>query len=261
MTDTPLEAVLKRDRAVVLAGIVAITALCWIYLVRMAQAMATMPMSVGDAMAMTQVQAWTPSYFVMMLLMWVVMMIGMMTPSAAPMVLVFARFNRTRQEKGQPFVPTGAFLSGYLLIWSAFSLGATVLQWGLDRAALLSPMMVSTSPALGGGILIAAGIFQLTPAKNACLTHCRSPMEFFMTGWRDGVAGALRMGLEHGFYCLGCCWILMCLLFFGGVMNLVWIATITIFVLLEKVLPHGLALGRITGVALIAAGLVVITQA
>ena len=260
MTDTPLEAVLKRDRVVVLAGIVSITALCWVYLVRMAHAMADMPMSMGDAMALTQVQPWTAAYFTMMLVMWIVMMIGMMTPTAAPMVLVFARFNRTRQERGQPFVPTGAFLAGYLLVWTAFSLAATLLQWALDQAALLSPMMVSNSPAFGGGILIAAGVFQLTPAKNACLAHCRSPMQFFMEGWRDGVGGALRMGLEHGTYCMGCCWILMCLLFFGGVMNLVWIATITIFVLIEKIAPHGLAIGRVTGVALVAGGLFVIAQ-
>jgi predicted metal-binding membrane protein len=190
--------------------------------------------------------------------MWVLMMIGMMVPSAAPMVLVFARYSRQRRDRSQPYTPAGAFLAGYLIVWTLFSLGATTLQWALDRAALLSPMMVSTSPSLGGGILIVAGVFQLTPYKSACLKHCRSPLEFFMKSWRSGVGGALRMGFEHGVYCTGCCWILMCILFVGGVMSLLWIGGITIFVLAEKLAPFGISLARVSGVALILGGTFVV---
>ena len=251
---TPLELVLKRDRIVVLAALIGVTGLAWVYLIMMAVAMADMPASMGDAMAMTQIKPWSASDFVLMFLMWAVMMVGMMLPSAASMILIFATFNRKQHAEGRPFVPTGVFASGYLLVWTAFSVIATVLQWGLDQAALLSPMMVSTSPLLGGGLLIAAGVFQLTPFKNMCLEHCRSPLEFLMTGWRKGTRGALVMGLHHGAYCLGCCWFLMMLLFFGGVMNLLWIALITIFVLLEKALPYGSLMGRLISPFMIAAG-------
>lgn len=269
---TPLESILKRDRAIVLVALAGVTAVCWAYLVWMAMMMESMPQvmpesmpqsmptTMGDAVAMTQIRSWTATEFVLMFVMWVIMMIGMMVPSASPMVLLFAAYNRKRAEQNQPYVPTAAFLSGYLIAWTGFSLVATILQWALDQAALLSPMMVSTSPLLGGGILIAAGVFQLTPMKDACLRHCRSPMQFVMQNWRNGTGGALRMGLDHGIYCMGCCWILMALLFFGGVMNLLWIAIITIFVLVEKAAPFGLALGRACGVALILGGAFVILQ-
>ena len=262
MNDSALETVLKRDRLVVLAGLAGVTLVSWVYLVDMARDMAamSMPMNMGDAVAMTRIRPWTTGDFVMMFTMWAVMMVGMMTPTAAPMVLVFARYNRQQQGTGRPYVSTGAFLTGYLIAWTGFSLVATVLQWALDQAALLSPMMVSTSPLLGGSILIGAGVFQLTPAKNACLAHCRSPLQFFMENWRSGTAGALRMGIEHGVYCLGCCWILMGLLFFGGVMNLLWIATITIFVLAEKALPFGVWVGRVGGVLMAFFGLFIIFQ-
>ena len=201
-----------------------------------------------------QIRAWTPRYFAMMFLMWAIMMVGMMVPSAAPMVLVYASFVR-KNEGATPYLSTGAFLGGYLLVWSAFSLVATTLQWGLDTAALLSPMIVSTSPWLGAGLLIGAGVFQLTPWKNACLVRCRNPLQFFMQHWRKGTFGALRMGLEHGAFCIGCCWLLMGLLFFGGVMNLLWIAVITAFVLLEKIVPLGAAAGRLAGVLMIMSGI------
>jgi predicted metal-binding membrane protein len=152
-------------------------------------------------------------------------------------------------------VPTGLFLLGYLIVWIGFSALAAVAQWILHATALLSPMMVSTSPILGGAILITAGAFQWTPLKNACLTHCRSPLNFLMTGWREGKRGALAMGLKHGAYCTGCCWFLMALLFVAGVMNLWWIAIIAGFVLLEKVAPRGLWVGKIAGLALATWGL------
>ncbi len=258
MSDTTvLEGVLKRDRAIVIAALVGISLLAWLYLVDMARDMSAMDMPMGEAMEMTQISQWTPGYFVMMFLMWAIMMVGMMVPSAAPMVLVYASFVR-KKEKAAPYLSTGAFVVGYLLVWTGFSLAATFMQWGLDEAALLSSMMVTTSPLLGAGILIAAGVYQLTRFKSACLVHCRHPVQYFMAHWRKGRIGALRMGLHHGAFCLGCCWFLMMLLFFGGVMNLIWIAAITAFVLLEKVIPEGALAGKIIAPLLILMGLFVL---
>jgi len=187
--------------------------------------------------------------------MWAVMMVGMMVPTAAPMTLVYAAVARKAARQGTKVAPTAAFVAGYVAMWTLFSLGATLAQWGLDSAALLSPMMVSNSPKLGAALLFAAGVYQLTPWKDSCLEHCRAPAHFISANWRPGVAGAFRMGVVHGAYCLGCCWILMGLLFLGGVMNLLWIAAITLFVLLEKILPAGALAGRIAGLAMIAAAL------
>ena len=256
--NSALETVLKRDRMVVVSGLVGVTALAWIYLVIAAATMADMPDTVGEAMALTQVRPWTATQFVLMFLMWAVMMVGMMVPSAAPMILLFALVSRRSREKDQPFVPVGVFAAGYVIVWSGFSVAATLLQWALDQAALLSPMMVSASPVLGGALLIGAGIYQLTPLKNVCLKHCRTPVSFIAGHWRPGAGGALRMGIEHGAFCVGCCWVLMGLLFVGGVMNLLWIAAIAVFVLLEKLAPYGAQGGRLSGLALIAAGLLVI---
>jgi predicted metal-binding membrane protein len=217
-------------------------------------------MGMGMSMAMPKMQSWSLMDFVSMFLMWAVMMVAMMVPTAAPMILIFANVNRKRQEQEQPYVPTAVFLSGYLLVWTGFSVLATLAQWGLHEAALLSPMMVSTSPILGGILLLAAGIFQWTPLKYACLKHCRSPLSFLMTDWREGYRGALIMGLKHGSYCTGCCWFLMALLFVAGVMNLLWVATITAFVLVEKAVPRGDLVGRIAGVALCIAGLIMLVQ-
>src|ERR687894_1292234 len=182
---------------------------------------------------------WTAAHFAMMLGMWAVMMVGMMLPAAAPMVLFFAAFARRSREQGHRVAPVGTFVAGYLAVWSAFALLATSLQWGLDRAALLSPHMAAVSPVLGGAILIAAGLYQWTPLKDACLGLCRSPVAFVMGHWRPGTAGAFRMGVEHGALCVGCCWALMALLFVGGVMNLLWVAAITAAVLAEKLAPRG----------------------
>jgi predicted metal-binding membrane protein len=209
-----------------------------------------------DAMDMSAMalHPWTARDFAMMLLMWAVMMVGMMVPSATPMALVYASVERKARRQGTPVAPTFLFVSGYIVMWCLFSVGATAAQWALERAALLSPSMVATSPALGAVLLGAAGVYQLTPAKDACLRHCRSPALFLAEHWRPGLAGALRMGLEHGAWCLGCCWILMALLFVGGVMNLLWVAAIALFVLLEKALPLGDRGGRLAGWAMLAAG-------
>jgi len=197
----------------------------------------------------------------LMFTMWIIMMAAMMIPSAAPMILVFATINRKRREQERPFVPTGIFVLGYLVVWGGFSAVVTALQWRLHETALLTPMMVSASPLLSGATLMAAGLFQLTPLKHVCLQHCRAPLSFLLTNWRDDFLGVFRMGLQHGTYCLGCCWLLMALLFVVGVMNLVWLAVLTVFVLLEKVAPAELRLSRVTGLLLIAGGLWVVTEA
>jgi len=205
-----------------------------------------------SAGAMMEMQrAWSTSYFILMLFMWWVMMLAMMLPGAAPMILLYSAVNRKNRERGNAFAATGIFVAGYLVTWSVFSFLATILQWTLEQAALLSPMMASTSVWFGAGILIAAGVYQFTPLKQACLKHCQSPLSFLMNHWRPGQWGAVIMGLEHGVYCLGCCWLLMGLLFFGGVMNLFWIAGLAVFVLIEKLLPSGAWVSRIGGALLI----------
>jgi predicted metal-binding membrane protein len=253
---TPSETLLKRDRLIVLAALFGIGALAWVYMVREARAMANTGVCCCAGMKMSgpDMDAWSPIQIVPLFLMWTEMMVAMMIPSAAPMILVFASVNRKRRADERPFVPTGIFLLGYLAVWTGFSALAAVTQWALHSRALLSPMMVSTSPILGGTLLCAAGVFQWTPLKNACLTHCRSPLGFLMADWREGKFGAFVMGLKHGAHCTGCCWFLMALLFVAGVMNMWWVAIISILVLLEKVAPRGLWLGRIAGVFLVGWG-------
>ena len=254
-----LEAVLRKDRRTVFLGIIVVAALAWAYILYLAWQMQGMEMAaMGNGMAMAQVRPWTGVDFGLMFLMWAVMMTAMMVPTASPMILLFARVNRNRREQDKPYVSTGIFLVGYLIVWSGFAVLATTAQWGLGSLALLSPTMAGTSAFLGGGLLIAAGAFQWSPVKYACLSKCRTPLGFLMTEWRDGKDGALRMGLKHGFYCLGCCWVLMSLLFVLGVMNLLWIAALAVFVLIEKVSPWGHTVSRVTGVGLIGWGLYLI---
>jgi predicted metal-binding membrane protein len=246
-----LEFVLKKDYVVVLAALAGMAALTWGLMIQEARGLpgACCQLVAPDA------RQWDISTVPPLFLMWANMMVAMMIPSAAPMVLTFAMVNRKRGQSDWPLGPTGIFLSGYLSVWVAFSLLVAVLQWMLHAGALLSPRMVSSSPIFGGALLIAAGIFQWTPWKRACLTHCRSPLTFLMTGWRDGKSGAWVMGLQQGAYCTGCCWVLMLLLFVAGVMNLLWIAVITVFVLVEKFVPKGLWLGRMAGAGLIGWGI------
>jgi predicted metal-binding membrane protein len=248
----------RRDRVAILAGLAGVSALAWVYLIVMAAGMDGMAPAPAE---MVRVRAWSALDFALMFAMWAIMMVGMMVPSAAPTALVYAAVARKAAREGTPIAPTAAFVSGYVAMWTLFSLAATVAQWALDRAALLSPMMVTTSPALGAALLVGAGAYQLTPFKDACLRHCRAPAQFISEHWRSGTWGAFRMGLEHGAYCLGCCWVLMGLLFFGGVMNLLWIAAITLFVLLEKVIPLGAPGGRVAGAAMILVGGVALWQA
>jgi predicted metal-binding membrane protein len=207
---------------------------------------------------------WTPGHALVMFSMWWLMMIAMMLPSAAPMVLLHAAVTRkgfARANDTGPDCPsyrlhltTTAFIAGYLSIWGAFSLVAVVAQWALERGELLSAMMISTSKLLSSGLLLGAGVWQLTPFKMGCLRNCRSPISFLSTHWHPGVVGALRMGTEHGVSCLGCCWFFMVLLFYGGVMNLIWIFGLALLILAEKMMPAGVVFGRVTGLLLITWG-------
>lgn len=252
-------AVPRRDRLTILIGLGGVTLLAWLYLVIASGHMATMPgMSMEDMAGMMELRPWTGFDFFLLFLMWAIMMVGMMVPTAAPVTLIYAAVARRAASQASPIASTAIFVAGYLAIWTLFSAGATLIQWALEQAALLSPMMVSTSPLLGAGLLIAAGIYQFTPLKNTCLTHCRAPAHFLSGHWRNGAMGAFRMGLEHGAYCLGCCWALMFLLFLGGVMNLLWVAAIAVFVLLEKIAPCGDRGGRAAGAAMILLGLVML---
>ncbi|WP_145979730.1 DUF2182 domain-containing protein [Chelatococcus daeguensis] len=302
-----LEAVLKRDRAVVIATLTVVILLAWAYLAWLAAAMDhrgvdhagmdhgnmdhTMPAAPGTeaptgghaGMDMTgtmdktmdktmdmggmdmgtpkaplapALAPWRPGEAALMATMWFVMMVGMMLPSAAPMLLLYARVGRQAEASGKPFAATGWFAGGYLAAWALFSLLATTAQWTLQSLALLTPMAALASRSMGGLVLIAAGLYQFTPLKGACLSKCRSPLAFIQShgGFRRDPGGAFALGLRHGLYCIGCCVALMVLLFVGGVMNLLWVAGLAILVLGEKVLPFGTLLARVAGAALIAAG-------
>lgn len=274
--DATLEAVVKRDRLVAAIALTAVFTLSWAYLLagagmgmsafemtRVSQLESAMGMSAEGMAGMTVMTpaVWTPSYAVLMFFMWWVMLVAMMLPSAAPMILLFASVNRKQRDAGHRHVATSMFASGYLAAWAGFSLLAVILQWRFERTGSLSPMVVANNAVLGDFLLLAAGIYQLTPIKHACLRHCQSPIAFLSTHWRRGTRGALRMGLLHGAFCVGCCWVLMGLMFFGGVMNLYWIAGLALFVLLEKTVPAGHWLGYATGVALLVWGTAVLAGA
>lgn len=244
----------RRDRLITLASLAGVVGLAWLYLWFAAASMGSMPMasgSMGSAMVAT---AWSANALLMTFLMWSIMMVGMMLPSAAPAILLYGSLVRKNRERGSVLAPVWVFTAGYLAAWTAFSLVATLVQAALAEAALLSPMMVSTRGWLSGGLLIAAGIYQWLPVKDACLKKCREPLQFLMMRWRSGASGAFAMGMEHGAFCVGCCWVLMLLLFAAGVMNLLWVALIAGFVLLEKLLPGGRFTSRLAGLALGAAG-------
>jgi predicted metal-binding membrane protein len=252
-----LETILRRERLITGGCLAAMVALAWLYLAHTKMAMPEMDM---PGMVMLDLHQWGPTTVLLLFVMWTVMMVAMMVPSAAPMILAFLTVNQRRQAAARPLVPVTIFLLGYLAVWTAFSAVATLAEWGLHQAALLSTTMTATSTALNGGLLIAAGIFQWTPLKRACLKGCRSPLSFLMSEWRDGAVGAFVMGLRHGTYCVGCCWFLMALLFVAGVMNLLWVAVIALFVMAEKISPKGELLARVAGVGLVIAGATHITH-
>lgn len=248
---TRLANMFRHARIVVLASLLGIILIAWVYLL----AGAGMDMRAMGGMLMPMASPdWTLGHFTLMLAMWAVMMMAMMLPSAAPMILFYDKIASNRGNANQGTGSTSFFCLGYMVVWAAFSVAAVVIQYGLDRAKLLSPMLETHSVTLAGALLVFAGLYQLTPLKQTCLRHCRSPIEFIMTEWRGGRGGAFAMGLLHGAYCLGCCWVLMLLLFVGGVMNLYWVAGIAAYVLLEKTAPVGHWLSRLIGVVLVTWG-------
>ncbi len=264
MTDSALETVLRRDQRIVASAIAILVVLAWAYVLWLANDMdmggmdmtgfRMIPAGIGIMLPATE--PWHAIEFGYVFAMWAVMMVGMMAPSAAPMILLYARVGRQGKAQGKPFAATGWFAAGYLLAWTGFSLVATFLQWAIERAALLDSRMTLDSNLVGAIVLIAAGVYQWTPLKEVCLAQCQSPFMFLMRhgGLRDDVRGCLWLGFRHGGYCVGCCWILMALLFVGGIMNVLWIALLSLLVLLEKVTPVGRWIARAAGIACVAAG-------
>jgi predicted metal-binding membrane protein len=257
---SPLELILRRDRIIGLVVLLLFIAFAWWYLLHGAgmqedlSSMSGMDMN----MDMSTAHAWTPGYARIVFVMWWVMMIAMMLPSAAPMILLYGLVSRHQEKRGVTPISSGIFLLGYLTVWGAFSGLATTLQWQLQTVALMSPAMALSSALFGGLILIAAGLYQLTPFRDACLQHCRGPMEFVSKHWKPGAVGAWKMGIRHGLYCLGCCWMLMALLFYGGVMNLYWIIGLTSYIFLEKLVPRAMLVSRLASVVLIVWGALVL---
>jgi predicted metal-binding membrane protein len=269
MVDAVLEALLRRDRQVVLAALLLLAALTWSYLLWLAGHMATaspdttmadMAMPGMDMGPAPRIAPWAAMDILLAFVMWSVMMVGMMTPSVAPMILLYARVGRHAASDGKPFAATGWFAAGYFLAWTGFSVLATVTQVALRSAALLTPMLTSTSDLMGGVILIVAGVYQWSRLKDACLMQCREPLLFIQRhgGFKRRAMGSLGLGLRHGLYCIGCCWAFMLLLFVGGVMNILWVAALAVLVLLEKLSMQGRFLSRATGCALISGGVFLI---
>ena len=261
---TRLETILKRDRYIVLGGLVLVIFLSWLYLLagagmgmtgwEMTQLSSAKHVAMDMNMSIMQPAAWSISYVIVMFLMWWIMMIAMMLPSATPMILLAAALNRRADPHRQPFGASGFFAAGYLVAWALFSAIAVIVQWALTTSGLLSAFMQSTSVILASSLLILAGVWQLTPIKRACLRHCRSPAKFLTQHRRKGNLGSLRMGVEHGLRCVGCCWFLMALLLVGGVMNLYWIIGLAVYVLIEKVVPVGERIGQLIGIVLMVWG-------
>lgn len=255
------ERIAASDRLVVVGAVAVIVVLAALYTIfgagmnMTALEMTRMVRPIGQPMAMGIAPQWTATYAVLVFLMWWVMMIAMMTPSAAPMVLLFAALRKVGAQPGAAPRLSLIFLSGYLVAWAGFSALATALQWGLETVGLSDgTMMTLRSRPVAGVVMIAAGLFQFTSLKHACLSRCRSPAHFLVEHNRPGPRGAFATGVSHGIYCLGCCWALMALLFVGGIMNLYWIVGLGVLVLIEKLAPNGERMGRIAGAALVAAG-------
>jgi predicted metal-binding membrane protein len=249
-----LEAVLKRDRAIVVAGLIGISTLSWAYTIDLAGGMSHSGAG-HESVVLPQMGPWASPDPSLLFVMWVVMMIAMMVPTASQMILTFTAIARKQSVTRSPAIPTALFLLGYVIAWTGYAAGATLGQSVLHRAALISPAGMSANSIFGGTILVVAGIFQWTPLKYACRSRCRSPFAFLMTEWRPGSRGALVMGLRHGVYCVICCWALMALMFVLGMMNLLWLAAITVFVLLEKVVPAGHVVAHVAGIGLLGWGL------
>ena len=207
----------------------------------------------------TDAGRWTIEQSALVLAMWMVMAIGMMLPTAAPVIAAYSDINQAAATKGMPSAPTAVFASGYLLVWVGLGVGVTMLQWLISDTFAQSASLLDVAPVVGGVVLIMAGLYQWSALKEACLSQCRSPMKYFLLHWREGKIGAVRMGMQHGLYCAGCCWALMAIMFVGGTMNLVWMAILSVIMLFEKILPTGQFFGRVIGVVLVVWGLSLIT--
>lgn len=258
MIETFVEKTLRRDRWVTACAIAVIALLAWAYVILLAQQMSVSAASINNTATMSMAMpepAWRASRFLLTFVMWAVMMVAMMLPSAATLILLYARVGRSAAANGEVFAPTFWFAAGYVLAWAGFSVLATLAQFALSQAALITPMAAISQHWVGAAVLLAAGFYQWTPLKQTCLTRCRTPLSFIQAhGGFKGAAGAsVGLGLLHGLYCIGCCWMLMALLFVGGVMNILWIAALAILVLLEKLSPAGPWIARIAGAGFIAA--------
>lgn len=241
------------ERRAVWFAIAGVTVVAWLYLWHVAAEMEESMSGMAD-MVMPRPEPWGVAEIALAFAMWAVMMVGMMLPGAAPTIALFASLDRRRRSTGAASVSTiGAFGAGYLAVWAGFSVAATLTQWGLDSALLLTMAQASANTLFAGALLLTAGVYQLMPLKHACLTQCRSPLAFLMMHWRDGQVGAFRMGTRHGAWCLGCCGALMLLLFVGGVMNLGWVAALAVVTMAEKLVPKGEWLTRGIGVILVMA--------
>ena len=251
--DAALARLLRRDRTIVLGMLAVVAAVAWIY--TLAGGGMQSDGRPGDMAGMGGMAGMEPPFHPLVLFaMWWVMMVAMMLPAAAPMILLFAAVERRRQNSRPP-VRTLLFAASYLVVWGGFSALAAGAQYISERAGLLGPRMALSGQTASGVLLIAAGLYQLTPMKNVCLRNCRDPVRFLAEHWHPGLIGSLRMGLAHGAYCLGCCWLLMFLLFVGGVMNPLWIGGLALLVLVEKLAPFGPVFRQLAGVALVAAGI------
>ncbi len=248
---------MRHDRVVVAALLIAVAALAWAFTVHQAHVMDAMEAAMWRDMNMSMngmEPSWTAIDALLLFVMWSAMMAAMMVPGAAPMIAAFATINRRRRERGAPHVPTAIFLFGYLVAWAGFSALATALQWLLQKTGLLTTMMQSASLYFSAALFVAAGLYQFSPLKERCLSLCRSPDGFILSEWRDGALGAAIMGLRHGLFCMGCCAALMVLLFAVAVMDLRWVAALTVLVTAEKLLP-GAKFWRVAiGLALLVAG-------
>ena len=265
---TLVERIVRKDKAIVILALGLIFVLAGVYTVTgvgmnmSALEMTRMANLTGSSMMMGMQPQWTPVYFLLIVFMWWIMMVAMMTPSAAPTLLLYTTLKRQGSASVNASRLSFEFLAGYLLIWGGFSVVAAFLQWALSGVGLVSgSMMTISSNTFAGIVLVIAGIYQLSSVKTACLKHCRSPVQFLVENNRSGKFGALTMGAHHGFYCLGCCWAVMALLFVGGIMNLYWIAGLAVFVIAEKTIRLGELLAKITGAILILAGGLIILGA
>lgn len=243
----PVNALIAQQPKLTLA-VLALSVIGWAFLAWIAF---DMDSPVAQLM-MPDSPAWSAGTVLAIVSMWAIMMAAMMLPSALPMILTFVNLCIRSGERAR----ARSFVAAYLLVWFAFSAAASAAQWALQAVGWVDPMIVSTSRWLTGLLLLIAGLYQFSPLKRVCLSSCRSPMGFLLGEWRPGVKGAFVMGLRHGLFCLGCCWALMGLLFVGGVMNLAWIAALSIAVGVEKLAPRGEKLAAVLGIALLATGLV-----